>query len=371
MKYSMAAWLEELAGCPTAFRSDHAAQFALERADHLTFEYLTARGCHFRILLRQIIFALAMQAIASTILLGLGGWLVISGQLTLGQLVAAELIVTIIVGSFAKLGKHLESYYDVLASVDKLGALFDLPLEGRDGTVAMPTESNDGVELLDVGYRFRDGSELLRRFSLTIRPGDRVAVTGPAGSGKSTLLDLLFGLRTPSQGRITMHGAAVRELQLDTLRRHIALVRDVEVFDGTVADNVRLGRPHVSRADIRRSLQEVGLLEDALSLPCQLDTRLTSTGHPLTATQLRRLMLARACAGRPSLLLIDGVLDGLPDRDAETLLQWLCLPEQPWKLVLVTGRDSLIAACNRHVELKRVSSTIQTHRRGMPELAHA
>ncbi|MCA9020566.1 MAG: ABC transporter ATP-binding protein, partial [Planctomycetaceae bacterium] len=103
-KYKIAAWLEDLVGCPIAFRYRGAAEFALDQADHLTYEYLSARKKHFRIVMRQIIFALALQAVASTALLGLGGWLVISGQLTLGQLVAAELIVTVIVGSFAKMG---------------------------------------------------------------------------------------------------------------------------------------------------------------------------------------------------------------------------------------------------------------------------
>jgi putative ABC transport system ATP-binding protein len=101
MKYQMAAWLEDLVGCPTAFRHSGAAEFALDRADRLTYEYLIARKEHFRVLMRQIVFALGLHAVASTVLLGLGGWLVISGQLTLGQLVAAELIVTVIVGSFA------------------------------------------------------------------------------------------------------------------------------------------------------------------------------------------------------------------------------------------------------------------------------
>ncbi len=104
VKYHTASWMEELAGCATAFRYDGASAFALERTDRLILEYLNARRKHFHILMRQILFALGLQAVASTVLLGLGGWLVIQGQLTLGQVVAAELIVTVIVGSFAKLG---------------------------------------------------------------------------------------------------------------------------------------------------------------------------------------------------------------------------------------------------------------------------
>jgi len=356
-KYRMAAWLEELAGCPTTFRHEGSARFALEQADHLTFEYLTARAQHFRILMRQIIFALAMQAVASTVLLGLGGWLVISGQLTLGQLVAAELIVTVIVGSFAKLGKHMESYYDLLASVDKLGILFDLPVERQDGLISLPAAAGDEVELRGVDYCHPNGQQVLRNFSLTIHAGDRIAITGPSGSGKSTLLDLLFGLRTPTHGRLTMKGVELRELRPDLLRRQIGLVREIEVFEGTVADNVQLGQPHVLAAAARTVLADVGLLDDVLQLPQQLDTPLASTGYPLSSTQLRRLMLARGCVTNPSLLLIDGTLDLLPDQAASALVKWLCRPEQPWKLVLVTGREALAAACNRRVELRR-SSTV-------------
>ena len=235
-KYKMAAWLQDVAGCPTAFRCKGSARYVLERTDHLTFDYLTTRAAHFRILMRQILFALGMQAVASTVLLGLGGWLVISGQLTLGQLVAAELIVAVIVGSFAKFGKHMESFYDLLASVDKLGVLFDLPLESQHGLSGLPADGGDEVELQDIGYRGASGQQILNGFSLTVRPGDRIAITGSAGSGKSTLLDLLFGLRTPTRGHINMMGVQLRELDPDALRRLVALVREIEVFEGSVAD---------------------------------------------------------------------------------------------------------------------------------------
>lgn len=360
-KYQMAAWLEDLAGCPTAFRYDGSARFALERADHLIFTYLTARAGHFRIVMRQIVFALGMQALASTVLLGLGGWLVISGQLTLGQLVAAELIVAVIVGSFAKLGKHMESLYDVLASVDKLGALFDLPLERQDGLSSLSGTGDGAVVLRDVACLDSHGQAALSNFDMSIRLGDRIAITQQGDGrhqgdgGASTLLDLLFGLRVPTHGRVTLLGAEIREIRPQALRRHVSLIRDIEVFEGSISDNVRIGRTHVSTADVRRALADIGLLDDLLSLPEQLDTQLVSTGYPLSSTQLRRLMLARACAGAPSLLLIDRVLDGFPDDAARMLLTWLCRPEQPWKLVLITGREDLAALCNRRLQLQPVS----------------
>lgn len=361
-KYRMAAWLEDLAGNATAFRSGGAAEFALERADRLTYDYLSARKKHFRILMRQILFALGIQAVASTVLLGLGGWLVIDGQLTLGQLVAAELIVAIIVGSFAKLGKHMEAFYDLLASVDKLGQLFDLPVEKQDGLLHPPTERPAEVILHAVGYSFPTGKRVLDGVDAHLKSGERWVLEGRSGSGKSVLLDLLFGTRSPTFGHLTINGVDPRDLRPDVLRRQVALVREVEVFEGTLAENVHLERADVATADVREALERVGLLDDVLRLPQGMDTQLSSGGAPLTPNQARRLMLARGIAGRPTLLLVDGALDALPDADADRLAEMLSAPEQPWTLVLVTGRESLAAHNTQRLELSPVIETRRLQR---------
>jgi ABC-type bacteriocin/lantibiotic exporter with double-glycine peptidase domain len=349
-KYHAAAWLEELAANSTTFRQDHSAAYALERADHLTFAYLSARKKHFRILMRQIVFALAMQAIASTLLLGLGGWLVVSGELTLGQLVAAELIVALIVAAFAKLGKHLESFYDLLASVDKLGVLFDLPIERQEGMVPPSSFPWSELSIENVGYQAPEGKHFLSDVKLMLERGDRVAVVGPGGSGKSLLFDLIFGLREPTAGQIKIGGVDIREMRSAKLRQHIALVRGCEAFEGSVWENIRLGRPDISASDARQALADVGLLNQVLRLPDQLDTHLSDFGFPLTPSQARKLMLARACAGKPGLLLIDGALDALPDEEARRLMSWLCRAEHPWSLLVATGRESIASMCDRRIE---------------------
>lgn len=340
-KYQMAAWLENLVSCPLTFRHHGAADFALERADHLTYSYLKARKSHFRILMRQVIFALAVQAIASTVLLGMGGWLVMSGQLTLGQLVAAELIVTVIVGSFAKLGKHVESYYDLMASVDKLGVLFDLPMERQDGLLMLPNDSVSLVELNGVSCVGSGGRGLTGKVDLQIEPGDRMMLAGPSGSGKSFLLDILYGTRSPSKGHVLINGVDPRDLRPDALRRHVSLVREIEVFDGTISENIHLERPDVLIQEVRDAVEQVGLMPDILKLPDGLETHISETGYPLSSNQLRRLMLARAIVSRPSLLLIDGMVDSFSDDDAVQLTHMLVDPQQPWALLMVTGRSSI------------------------------
>jgi ABC-type bacteriocin/lantibiotic exporter with double-glycine peptidase domain len=348
-KYVTAAWLQDLARCPVTFKYDGGAEFALERADQIVSEYLSARRKHFRVLMRQVLFTLSIQAVATSVLLGIGGWLVMTGQLTLGQLIAAELIVTVIVGSFAKLGGYMEMFYDVLASVDKLGVLFDLPMEEQEGVGHQFPPRPSSLIVHELDFSFSEGACVLESLNLEIRSGERVAI---AGEGKSVLLELIYGLRSPTHGHLSLDGIDPRDLRPDFLRRRVALVRGIEVFHGSIAENVHLARRDVMFSEVRDALEQVGLLDGVLRLKEGIETELNSVGAPLTESQLRRLMLARAIVGRPGLLLVDGVLDSFPDEEAEQLMRILCDPRQPWTLLIVTCRKSLQEQCTRVAELK-------------------
>ncbi|MDX1962902.1 MAG: ATP-binding cassette domain-containing protein [Pirellulales bacterium] len=349
-KYNMASWLEDLSDSPIALRYNGAARFAMERVDQISSEYLIARQRHFRILIRQIMFALGMQALATTVLLGLGGWLVISQQMTLGQLVAANLIVATIVDSFAKLGKHLESFYDVMASMDKLNHLFELPIEPQGSQMLAKLPDNPDLRMQQVSYSFPHRPPVLKNLDLTISAGERIVLVGPSGGGKSVMLDLLYGLRTPQSGHVAIGGLDYRGLPTDLLRSVVVLVRDIEVFERTIAENIHLGRADISASELQRALEQVGLLDDVLDLPQGLDTVVATNGQPLTGNQLRKLMLARALVQQPSVLLVDGTLDTLPDDEAEAILLRLCASERGRTLVLVTGRASLARLCQRQLQ---------------------
>ena len=355
-KYYMAGWLEDIARCPTAFRSDGGAEFALERADRLIHEYLIARRKHFSIVMRQVLFALGLQAIASTVLLGLGGWLVVSGELTLGQLVAAELIVTVIVGSFAKFGKHMESFYDLLASVDKLGVLFDIPTERQDGILSVDRAVPAKVELHGVSYSWPGRKSVIDGVTSEIERGERVAVLGGAGSGKSTLFDLIYGLRSPTAGHLIIDGFDPRDLRPDVLRERIAMTRGREVFHSTVEENVHLHREGVTATDVRDALNAIGLLESVLKLKDGCETMLTSDGSPLSDGQCRMLGIARSAIGRPGLLLIDGTLDALSDRELDRCLDYLQADDRPWTLLVATSRQDIAARFSRTISLDPATS---------------
>lgn len=348
-KYDVAAWLEEMLRCLRAFKFAGGQQLAPEKADHLAGEYVTARRKHFRVVWRQTVFALGLQVVASTALLGMGGWLVINRQLTLGQLVAAELIVTLVVASVAKLGKYTETYYDLLAGAEKLGLLTDLPLEREGGEVLKNSGSGMAVRVRGVDHVTH--RTLPAPVDCEVAANERMAVVGPPGAGKTTLFEVLCGLREPGQGFVEVDGIDMRELSLETLREQVALVEGSNIFLGNVMENVCVGRAHLSPADVREALQVVGLVGAVHGLPSGLDTPLIPSGAPLSASQALRLTIARALVGRPRLLILDGVLDALDLRECPDLLPRLFDRSAPWTLLVASANPKVVGMCDRNINL--------------------
>jgi ABC-type bacteriocin/lantibiotic exporter with double-glycine peptidase domain len=349
-KHAVAGWLEQLALFPILFRSEGGSDLACRRADALAVEYLGARRAHFRILLRQIVGLLGLQALASAALLTIGGALVLRGELTLGQLVASELIVGAIVASVAKFGKHLEAWYDILASVDKLAHVVDLPIERSAGEAPRMAASAE-VRGQQVSFAYPSGPPVFDGLSFAVASGSRTAIVGSAGSGTSTLFDLLYGLRLPQQGMILVDGVDLRHWPPAALRLDVALVRGCEIAEGTIAENVRLGREQISLEEVRRALEAVGLMNAVLQFPDGLDTRLKPGGSPLSKTQRTQLVIARAIIGRPRLLLLDETLEGLDAITLSDLERCLFDRANPWTLIVATRSADLIAHCDQVLRL--------------------
>jgi ABC-type bacteriocin/lantibiotic exporter with double-glycine peptidase domain len=346
-KYDVLAWLEDVARHSVACRTEPAGRMCVERADGLVREYLRARKRRFRIWFRQICGAQLLQAFALSGLLGIGGYLVIEGSLTLGQLVAAELVVSLAVSSFAKFGKSLETFYDLQAALDKLGYLTDLPTERAGGEVLPRPASPASLRVQGVRFGYEAATPVLQNIALTASPRARVAVHGKGATGKSTLLDLLYGLREPDGGTIAIDAVDYRHVSLSSLRDHVMLVRGANIFPGTVYDNVSMGTG-ATPAEVRSALERSGVWSAVAALPEGLSTTLTTSGRPLTPSQALRLTMARAILRRPRLLLIDEALDAIDDlRVGGALVRTLFAPDAPWTLILATERPELLPLCDR------------------------
>ncbi|MGK0360929.1 MAG: putative ABC transport system ATP-binding protein [Bradymonadia bacterium] len=308
-KYAVAAWLEDVATQPVLFRHPVAARQAVARADALAQVYLHTRQSHFRIILRQFTGGVTLQILANVCLLLIGGWLVMQGELTLGQLVAAELVVTLVVAGLAKLGKQLESLYDLLAGVTKLGKLIDLPVDAQRGTRLKggATITLDGRPLADI-TAMREG------------PVARATVAACLGN------------RTESPVRI--NGELPCQIQRADLQATIQVISASMLVHGSVRENVRLGTA--------RSPTEIDAVLDVFGFDSATrETVLLPNGYPLAPCEAVALTLARAVLARPQLLVIDGALDRLASDQRVRLIGALRSTRAAQATLLVTLRDDL------------------------------
>jgi len=352
-KYEVAGLLEEVARYPILYRTAGARRFLFERSDRAARNYLERRAAHYRVLFGQIVGALGLHALASTALLVIGGMLVIEGSLTLGQLVAAELIVTIIVNSVAKMGKHLENYYDLIAATDKLGFLLNLPLEPSGGVEHLGLVRSAGAVLHLRGVRCQRalGTSLFEDISVQVDAQQSLGVCGPAGAGKSTLLEMIWGLRRPDRGVIRLDEHDLRDLPVDEMRRASILVAEIEIVSGTIRQNVQLGRDVVSDQNVRTALDRVGLLERFEALPDGLETEVGARGWPLSEGELRCLQVARAIVDPPRLLMVSEVFLELSGQFRDRLLDTLFAPDGGWTLVVVSNGPDVLGRCTQVLEL--------------------
>lgn len=352
LKYKNADWLETLARHELLFKGHLGQRWAVDQAETLASGWLDARKRHFGVVMRQIGALLLLEVVVSAGLLTLGGALVIERQLSLGQLVAAEIVVAATIVSLGKLSKLFAKVYDLLAAVDKIGTVLDLPQE-RVGGEALPS-SNEGLKVRVFNLRTQTPAGVLRpAVNLELRPGERVALVAGPGGGRRALLEALVGLREAAAGAVEIGGLDVRDLDLGLLRDDAVLLHGgsllhAGILASTVFDNIACGR-EMSRADVRRALEAVGLRDAMTRLPEGLDTRLDVDGDPLTREELALLPLARLVSMSPRLLCVDRALDAMPPSARKRALDLIFDPDRTWTVLCVTDDPEVERRCQRRV----------------------
>jgi putative ABC transport system ATP-binding protein len=346
VKYDVAHWLQDIIASPTAFKLHSGSELGADRTHRLTVDYLTARRQHFAVLIRQHVFSLFVLVAALTSLYALGGYLVIRGQLTLGQLVAAELVVGVIVGAFAKSGKLFESYFDLMSAVDKVGHLVDLPVE----PAVVPIDSEPGpISVRAEGIVLHDPATHhdIEVGGFEVDPGESAAIVGSIGTADSLMLPAIAGLIQPARGFIELGGLDARDAIRFSDGRSIGYAGPIEIFQGTVAENIRLGRSGISDLEMRQALELVELWDELLQFGKGLETQLQTGGFPLGEDQKPRMMIARAIVGTPRLVLIDWSLDILPNPIRYRIWDRLRDRHQPWTLIVTTHDARIIKEADK------------------------
>ncbi|HNU56250.1 MAG TPA: ATP-binding cassette domain-containing protein, partial [Flavobacteriales bacterium] len=328
----------------------------LDRTDQLVNGYVTARKAHFRVLLGQYGAMVVFKVVVTLSLLALGGVLVMNEQMNLGQFVAAEIVILLLMGAVEKIILRIETVYDVLTALDKVGSVTDLPLEREEGLRTIDRNASKGLDVRLTGVAFRShfhGRPVLEGIDLHLEPGEKVCLSGPNGAGKTTLLRILGGAITAHEGTVQLDGHPMNSLDLGMVRSVIGdSLTDEDVFAGTVLENIAVGRAWVTEKDVTDACRVTGLFEQLSQYPEGLLTRLDPQGSRLPKSLVKRIIQARCIAGSPRLILLEDSLQNWDMKDREELLGWISAPERPWTLLAVSNDPWLQQRCTRSVHLR-------------------
>lgn len=353
-KYQVLGWLQTMARAESAFKFAARSVLPLEKMDRLVSGYLKYRRKHFKVLITQYTAMIVFKTLLTGALLILGTTLVVNRSLTLGQFVAAELVIVTILLGVEKLISSLATIYDVLTSLDKIGHVTDLPTEAMHGLQVQDSEGGFRIEVSDVSYAYPDSTRAaIAGIDLSIRPGERVAVTGVDGSGQTTLLRVVGALLDGYDGLIKYDGVTLRNLNRAALRDRIGQVLSTsDLFDGTIEENVSVGRRHVDRYAVLQALADVGVADVVQTLPQGIQTRIVNGGANLSSAVASKLLVAQGIAGAPRLLLLDDFFQSLDESWREELIALVCGSSRPWSVLAVSHDPRFLAACDRIVVMR-------------------
>ena len=354
-KYMVAHWLEELGRTMGTFKLAGITNLPLLKVDRLIIGWLHYRQKHFAILLNQYKVMIVFNISTVIALLIMGSLLLIDNQISFGQFVAAEIIIVMIMGSIEKLITGLNTVYDTLTSLEKLGMITDLPLEGYRTEQTRSIEGIHGFEIAVEELRFQYPEmdrPTLNKVSFHISAGQKVALLGPEGSGKSSLMQLLVGLYENYDGRITYNDISLQTLRHDRLRSDIGdNIWTETIFEGTLRENLTVGREGLSDDLIWEAIRLVNAEESINKLNKGLDTELFPMGMKLSRTLAKKLVLARAVAGNPKLLLLEMETDFLSSVELDKVADYIL--NQDWTMIASTRDYDFIKRCERILYLEK------------------
>lgn len=351
-KYKVAHWIQEVARSLISFKLSGKTQLAMDRNDLLTTEYLMAREQHFKVLLKQFIQMIGFKVMVTSGLLIIGGLLVLNQQMNIGQFVAAEIIILLLISSVEKVITGLESFYDVLTSIEKIGQVVDKELEAQDGINPFKSQKGVTIEIESLHYKSPYGNDILRDINLYFDSKDRILLQGSSGSGKTTLLKIIAGLLPQTSGAVYINDVTNKAIWPSRYRANIGQVLPSQTpFEGTIFQNIVFNKSDISQERLHEILKQTGLLNFIKNQPKGLQTNILSEGQEIPFTVSKRIVLARAIINNPKLLILKDPLEHFEEREAKRIISYLSAPERGWALIISSSNPLWKKYCNRMIEL--------------------
>ena len=357
-KYDTLHWMQEISYNLLHFKATDSQAFLMQRTDELVGKYIERRQTRFGILIRQYLGSVGWQAIAHGGLIATAAWLLSIGQLTLGQLVAAEVVVSGLLASFDEVVKRMGHIFYFMTGLKELDFVLSLPKDQASSSlsVPLPDPTVHGIRLTckDLTVHHPSVPAIFQQFNVEVTPGEKIGIYASSTAAKTALARVLSGLEGPTSGVIRYNGVDLRHIDVSAINRCRGFMIDSQLtlFEGTIEDNIVLGRSYIPYSDVRWALRFAELEEDVDALPQGLKTHIRAPGKILAPTHIVRILLARAVLARPQILIFDGILHNLQPVLRETLLRRLCSKDEPWSVIFVSNDPNLTPHVDRRLILE-------------------
>ena len=352
-KYKVVSWLQEMGRNNFSFRKKSNFEYALTKNDKLVGEYLNYREKHFGIIKRQFIQLIAFKIIITAGLLFIGGYLVLNQKMNIGQFVAAEIVILLVISSVEKIIVGLETLYDVLTAVEKIGQISDLQMEESETANNEICYTNMTLESENIQFKFPDTSEyVLDKINLKIEQSEKIYLEGDNGSGKTTLIRILSGLLHPTSGSFFINDDTYRKIDLDQYRSQIATIINGETpFEGTIFENITFNNPSISQDDLKWAIESVQLGAFIKSLPKGLDTKIFPEGRQLSSSNAQKILLARSIINKPKILFLEDAFDKMDAKITQEVVDFITSSENKWTLIVSSKNTYWKQKCNRTITM--------------------
>ena len=353
-KYKVASWLQEIARNNFSFKKQDNFDYALSKNNKLVDEYLAYREKHFRVIRRQFSQLIVFKVIITGSLLFIGGYLVLNQKMNIGQFVAAEIIILLVINSVEKIIIGLESLYDVLTSVEKIGQIVDLSIEESQSKNQDYCFTNIMIETDNLRYKFPDSTDyVLEKINLKIEQGEKIYLEGDNGSGKTTLIRIISGAMQPTSGSFFINDDTYRKIDLAQYRSQIGTITNGETpFEGTVLENITFNNPFISKEDIKWAIEGVKLDSFIKTLPNGLDTKIFPDGRQLSSSNAQKILLARSIVNKPKILFYEDPLDKMDEEATKEIIDFITNNKNKWTLVISSKNKYWEEKCTRKIKME-------------------
>jgi ABC-type bacteriocin/lantibiotic exporter with double-glycine peptidase domain len=344
-KYKVVSWLEELARSKDTFKLAGQTNLPELKTDVRVTGYLESREQHFQILRKQYVLLLFFKVIVALGLLIAGGMLVLDQQMNIGQFVAAEIIILLVIDSSEKLILNLDNIFDILSSLEKIGQVTDLEIENDSAVSSLQHNftSPIAIEIVNLNFVYPGRAKsVLNSISYQFEAGKSYCIIGNNGAGKSTLIHLIAGLYQPLSGSVCINGLPVGNYNLFELYKYIGNgLSEETIFEGTLLENITLGRQYITTYDVQWAIEKVFLAEYVKELPKGLDTEIEISGHKLSKSTIQKIIIARSLVNKPKLILLENHIDFIEENEGKKIIEFLTDKRNEWTLICISNNTYL------------------------------